>query len=253
MGSIISFYTIKILNIPKYIVKTLVIICVIGSMFEIAEKLELIASIIAAALIFFLSPCITKTVKQWTFKNRLLYGGALGILLACMVIFLEKDYVKNEYPRYITMEDYSGFWPDATRAWNWLNSHTSGNHIAYTGRPVPFPLYGTQFKNTVYYVSVNQTEPAKLHTFLNSRYRWGENFAELHQSLSEKGNYRADAEYSVWLQNLLRKNTDYLFIYSLHQTKELAFPLEDKWAQDHSDKFNLAFSNETIHIYKVIQ
>ncbi|MBI3018794.1 MAG: hypothetical protein HYY61_02755 [Deltaproteobacteria bacterium] len=253
LGSIISLYTVKSLNIPKHIVKILVIISVIGSMFEIARKLELIISVIAAVFIFFLFPFVTKTAKQWILKNRLLCDGVLGILLACMVIFLEKNYVKHEYPRYITMENYSGFWPDATRAWNWFNNNTSENNIAYAGRPVPFPLYGTYFKNNVYYISINKTEPAKLHYFLNSRYQWGGDFSDLHQSLSEKGNYRADADYSVWLRNLLQKNTDYLFIYSLHQTKEIAFPLEDTWARDHSDQFNLVFSNETIRIYKVIQ
>jgi len=151
------------------------------------------------------------------------------------------------------MGKYSGFWPQATKAWEWLNNHTQGNNIAYVGRPVPFPLYGTNFKNNVYYVSVNKTEPAKVHYFPNGYYSWGDDFLGLHKNLELKGNYRGDADYSVWLNNLIRKNTDYLFIYSLHQTKDIAFPLEDSWAKGNPDKFNPVFLNQTIHIYRILK
>lgn len=151
------------------------------------------------------------------------------------------------------MVRYSGFWPDAARAWGWLNQNTFGNNIAYVGRPVPFPLYGENFKNNVYYVSVNKTDPAKLHYFPGSHYQWGYDFLSLHRNLEASGNYRADADYSTWLNNLIRRNTDYLFIYSLHQTKDIIFPLEDNWAKANGVKFAPIFTNQTIHIYKIIR
>jgi hypothetical protein len=151
------------------------------------------------------------------------------------------------------MVKYSGFWPEATMAWDWLNRNTKNNNIAYVGRPVPFPLYGTNFKNNVYYVSVNKIEPAKVHYFPNSYYRWGYDFLELHKNLEAEGNYRSQANYTIWLNNLMRRNTDYLFIYSLHQTKDIQFPLEDMWAKNNPDKFTLVFINRTIHIYKIIR
>lgn len=116
---------------------------------------------------------------------------------------------------------------------------------------MPFPLYGSNFKNNVYYVSVNKTEPAKIHYFPKSHYYWGYDFRTLHRNLEEKGNYRSDADYSVWLDNLNRRNTDYLFVYSLHQTKDIEFPLEDAWAKANPGKFNPVFANGTIHIYKI--
>lgn len=150
------------------------------------------------------------------------------------------------------MTKYSGFWPDATLAWAWLNANTQGNNIAYVGRPVPFPLYGSNFKNNVFYVSVNKTEPAKLHYFPHSRYIWEYEFRSLHKNLEEEGNYRENADYATWLNNLLKRNTDYLFVYSLHQTKEIVFPIEDRWAKNNSTRFMPVFTNETIHIYKII-
>ncbi|MCX5713836.1 MAG: hypothetical protein NT033_03310 [Candidatus Omnitrophica bacterium] len=149
------------------------------------------------------------------------------------------------------MVRYSGFWPQATEAWQWLNSNTAGNNIAYVGRPVLFPLYGTNFKNTVYYVSVNKTDPAKLEYYPGSHYRWGKDFLELHQNIKEKGNYRGNASFAVWLENLIRRKTEYLFVYSLHQTKGIIFPMEDGWAKANPEKFNLVFSNEIVHIYRV--
>ena len=41
------------------------------------------------------------------------------------------------------------------------------------------------------------------------------------------------------------------FIYSLHQTKETVFPLEDNWAMENADKFKPVFSNDTVKIYKI--
>ena len=151
------------------------------------------------------------------------------------------------------MVKYSGFWPDAAEAWNWLNSNTTGHNIAYAGRPVPFPLYGRNFKNNVYYVSVNKIDPVKLNYFPNARYRCGYDFLSLHKNLEEKGNYRSDADYSAWINNLMRRNIAYLFIYSLHQTRTIEFPIEDKWASENPARFTPVFTNKTIHIYGILK
>ncbi len=247
IGMIIGLYTAQTLNIPRRIVNILVVICFLASMAEIAKYQELGISIILTCLLFFLLLPVIKYIRQ----RKIVVS--IFIIIICILTLLEKDYIRNEYPRYIKMVKYSGFWLDATKAWNWLNSNTTGNNIAYVARPVPFPLYGSNFKNNVYYVSVNKTEPAKLHYFLDSRYRWGYDFLSLHKNLEEKGNYRSDADYSAWLNNLRKRNTDYLFVYSLHQVEEIAFPMEDKWARDHADKFVPVFANRTIHIYRILK
>lgn len=242
VGTIIGFYLTGMLNIPKRIIGALAVICILASMAELAKGWELVISIILACVLFRIKPAV--------FKQSIFL---LPVFLICSLVFLEKDYVRNEYPRYIKMIDYSGFWLDATRAWEWLNRNTTSSNIAYVGRPVPFPLYGSSFKNNVYYVSVNKTEPAKLHYFANSRYAWGYDFLSLHRNLEEEDNYRGRADYSVWLINLLRRSIDYLFIYSLHQAKTVEFPVEDKWAKDNPAVFTPAFTNDTIHIYKIFR
>jgi hypothetical protein len=243
VGILCGFYALAVLNIPERLLSTLVIICALSSIPELAKRQELIAAIVLTFCLLFLLP---RLIKRFRFIILVL------ILIVGSSMLLEKYYTKNEFSRYIKMVKYSGFWPEATKAWAWLNQNTAGSHIAYAGRPVPFPLYGTNFKNNVYYVSVNKTEPAKLHYFPRSYYRWDDDFLNLHRNLEADGNYRSRADYLVWWNNLLKRNTNYLFIYSLHQTKNIEFPLEDKWAIDNPGRFVPVFTNETIHIYRVV-
>ena len=251
IGMIMGFYTVGLLNIPKIIINILVFICILASMSELAKRQELVSSIIVTILLFFVLTPFLKTFKGLIKKP--LFIGFFPLFIILGLVCLNRYYTINEYPRYSKMVKYSGFWPDATKAWEWLNQNTNGNNIAYVGRPVPFPLYGTNFKNNVYYVSVNKTEPAKLHYFPDSHYHWGYDFLSLHKNLETKGNYRGNADYSIWLNNLLKQNTDYLFIYSLHQTKGILFSIEDEWAKVNPYKFNPVFINDTIHIYRLIK
>lgn len=253
IGMVIGFYAARLLNIRRSIINVLAVISVLASMSELAKRRELIASVVTTFLLLFLLPFLIRYFRQKAAIKKPVVIFLFFILIIGSLIWLEKDYAKNEFPRYIKMVKYSGFWPDAASSWDWLNSNTVGNNIAYAGRPVPFPLYGSNFKNNVYYVSVNKTEPAKLHYFPGSRYRWGYDFLSLHKNLEAKGNYRADADYSVWLNNLARRDIDYLFVYSLHQTKNIEFPFEDKWARENPLKFIPVFGNETIHIYKAVK
>jgi len=252
IGIVSGFYIIEMLNINRKVLKFLVFLCLFASMSELSSHEELVASLIVTFILLFLLPLFIKNIQKVKIsKSRFLIIPIM--ILVIILTFLEMDYIKHEYSRYIDMEGYSGFWPDATRAWNWLNENTQGNNIAYAGRPVGFPLYGTNFKNEVYYVSINKTEPAKLHYFPDSYYRWGYDFLSQHKNLREKGNYRSDSNYSVWLNNLLNRNSDYLFIYSLHQTKRIVFPLEDRWAKANRNRFIPVFTNETVHIYKIVK
>jgi hypothetical protein len=252
LGLVLGFFVFEKLKIPKVLVSILVVICVIASIGELAKRQELISSILSAVFLFAVILLLRDKISSVVLvKKGVIFSFILVIITFLMLA--EKWYIKNEFSRYMKMVKYSGFWPDAAIAWDWLNSNTTGNNVAYAGRPVPFPLYGSQLKNNVYYVSVNKTDPARLHYFPNSKYEWGNDFESEHRNFEAKGNYRADADYKVWLGNLTRRNTDYLFIYSLHQIKGVEFPMEDIWAKNNKNKFNLAFANETVHIYKIIK
>lgn len=248
IGFIIAFYVVDLLKLPKIPLKSLIIICTLTSFPELAKRLELVIAILFVPLLFFILPYLFKFLTK---KNFSRYAVFMLILLFLSLLFLQKDYLNNEYSRYIKMVKYSGFWPNAAKAWQWLNQNTNSNNIAYAGRPAVFPLYGTDFRNNAYYVSVNKIEPAKIHYYPNSKYVWGYDGESVHKAFAEDINYRGRADYFIWLSNLLKRNTDYLFIYSLHQIKTIQFPIEDQWANAHPEIFNLLFKNDTIHIYKI--
>ncbi|MDD5255595.1 MAG: hypothetical protein PHR11_06055, partial [Candidatus Omnitrophica bacterium] len=250
LGMASGVYAFEKANIPARVVSAVSLLCITASAFELSKRGELVASVCAAFLFFFLSAPLLKYIKKGfgTFARR----AALAVFAILLLGALNSDYARNEYNRYIGMQRYSGFWPDATVAWQWLEQHTSGNNIAYAGRPVAFPLYGRGFKNNVYYASVNSIDPAKLHYFKESFYRWGYDFESVHESFLQPQNYRGNADYLVWLANLLRRKTDYLFIYSLHQTDKERYPLEDGWARGHAELFQPVYEHGQIRIYKLL-
>ncbi|MFH1442352.1 MAG: hypothetical protein ABIH18_09990 [Candidatus Omnitrophota bacterium] len=249
VSAVIAFYAADVLKIPKTVLKILVIVCTLASIGELGKRSELINSLILSGALFFILPYVLNFIKTKKLIKTIFIGSAAIFL---MLVLLEKYYIKNEHRRYAVMVKYSGFWPEAAKAWDWLNINTTENNIAYIGRPVPFPLYGTNFKNNVYYVSVNKTEPAMLHYFPDSKYICGYEGNLAYRNFEDKNNYRGNADFSVWLENLRRKNTDYLFVYSEINTKtQEPFPIENQWAASHPEIFELVFQNNTIHIYKI--
>jgi hypothetical protein len=225
--------------IPRKVIAFLAFASVIASISEFCSRIELIASLILTVSIFLL------LINGYL---RLKYATILFILFVLFGLpVLAGDYRVNEYSRYKN----TPFWRDACSSWMWLNDNTKGENISYAGRPVPFPLYGSGFKNNVYYTSLNKIDPAKLHFYKNSRYNWEYDYLACHRDYEKENNYRGRADYSVWLDNLRRRDTDLLYLYSLHQIKGIEFPLEDKWAKAHPDAFEQVFSNEIVHIYKV--
>ena len=246
---IAPFYFLQAHPKLKKPARVLTVICALAAAAEISTRMELAASFGLSLAIFF----AFRPVSRWILNFKIKQWIIAGLTMYLLLYFLNINYNANEFKRYPRMTKYSGLWPQAAQAWQWLDEWTKGDNIAYVGRPVPFPLYGTRLKNNVFYVSVNKTDPAMIHYFPDSRYRWGSDFLELHKNLEAEGNYRQHPEYAVWLDNLKKRKTDYLFIYSLHQTKETVFPVEEEWAMSNPESFGLAFSNPTIRIYKVLK
>ncbi len=255
LAMIFGFLVIDMLRIPQTVTRVLVTLCVLGSMSTLASHGELVAGIISSLVLFFVLLALRRHNRLRPFFAKPFAWRMLRIALASMVItglFVCNNYYNaQEHARYVTTQEYSGFEPQETEAWRWLNEHTGGDHIAYAGKPLPFPLYGEKFKNDVYYVSVNEVEPAQLHFYPKSRYQWGADFLQMHESFQAPENYRGKADYAIWLAHLKKRDTDYLFSYSLQQTKQLLFSLEDSWARQHPEFFEPVFERKKVRIYKV--
>jgi len=225
--------------IPRKIIAVLVFACVMASISEFSKHAELAVSLALSGTAFIL--LLKGYIRAANLK-------LFSIILFSALVFFNHDYRQNEFKRY----NNTPFWRDAYLSWQWLEENTQGNNISYVGRPVPFPLYGKDFKNKVYYTSVNGTDPAKLYYFNGSRYTWGYDFLGCHKDYEKENNYRGKADYKTWFSNLRRRKTDFLYVYSLHQIEKIEFPVEDSWAKTHPDVFAPIFTNDSVHIYRLI-
>lgn len=246
---LLAVWGISVFRIPDKIFRYGLFICTLASVAEFAKRKELIFSFVISAVLFIVF-LFAGRIKQHLLKRPLIILFILFISGAFLLQYLYVDYSKNEFKRYKLSQKNSGFWPEAIDAWIWLDQNTQGNNIAYVGRPVPFPLYGAKLKNRVFYLSVNQKKPY-LHVYKDSWYACGSGYEDFHAVLMKENNYRGKADYNAWLNNLRGENTDFLFIYSLHQIKGIDFPVEDYWARTHQEVFNPVFTNKTVHVYKI--
>jgi hypothetical protein len=250
IGMVNGFLFLKTIKTPVKALSLVFILCMIASFPELAKRLELAAAMVFGVFLFLLFAGLSKYHRLKHLRLNWRLGFLLFILFLLVLNIFYIDYRANEYKRYIANSRY---WPEATKAWLWLNQETSsGRNIAYLGRPLPFPLYGTDFKNNVDYISVNKIQPIHLHDLKSSRYQWSD-AESMHKNFELPGNYRGNANYEVWLGNLVRYKIEFLFIYSFNYTKDIIFPIEDVWSRSHPDKFKLVFSNPMVRIYKLIK
>jgi hypothetical protein len=244
VGFVAAMYFLSLLNLPLKFIRIIFVMCILGSIGELARHAELIWSSILSVLAFI----SLRRILRVRFNRR--HALVAVILLCALTYFVYIDYDNHEFSRYLIKSRF----PQAEKeSWLWINNNVHDCRIAYVGRPDVLPLYGSGFKNDVIYVSVNKVHPAKLHYFPQGRYVWTKDFITLHKNLEKPGNYRENADYNDWLANLNKENIDYLLIYSLHQVKAKVFPIENTWASAHPEKFTLAFKNKEVHIYKIIK
>jgi len=245
IGYVAAMYISAMFNIPAIVIRILVCISVLASAGEMSGHAELAASMVLSLLLLLICPRLLKL----RFKP---YVGAILLLLFFGGLwYLNINYNKYEFQRYLSNAPFPH---EDRQAWKWLDDNTQHSKIAYTGIPEVLPLYGTNFKNDVIYVSVNKVHPVHLHLFPKGHYIWDKDFIKMHKNLEEPGNFREHPDYAVWLKNLKEERADFLVVYSLRKVRDsVMFPLENTWAQEHPEHFSSDFSADTVNIYKFRQ
>jgi hypothetical protein len=160
------------------------------------------------------------------------------------------------------------------RGWDWVTHNTGGVTFAYTGNNVPYPLFGEQLRNRVYYVNIDRHPSWRFHDYARARSRPGaawpssplaRSSGELMPARQPPGpsddesrpRYeRVEGYRDAWLQNLNSLGVDYLFVSALsaYEINDVwhnanGFPIEDEWAQGDSAAFTLAYENPDVRIY----
>lgn len=220
--------------------KFIAFVSIVAASFELAHRYELVVSILLSLTLFILLAVYKKQLIAFynskSFGKVMLAGLLLGFLF---LVYLNNKYDKEEFSRYASGFSKKEAWQiDMGKAWKALNELTkSGAHVAYTGRQEAYPLYGRNLKNNVKYVSVNSKEITPYN--------------------KPDGLYRQIKDFVSWKKNLQKDKIDYLFIAKpVFNNREALdpseFPIEDKWAGEYSENFQLVFDNSLSRIYKVL-
>ncbi|MDO8662424.1 MAG: hypothetical protein Q7K98_04295 [Candidatus Omnitrophota bacterium] len=239
MGLIAAVIFINLLpNGEKYF-NFVAFISILASASELAHRQELIISIALSFILFAILLLFKKHFiafnKGHIFNKFVLAFLILGILF---LSYLNVKYDKEEYARYpLTFSKKEARQTDIAKGWQKLNEVTeSGARVAYTGRMEFYPLFGTNLKNDVKYVSVNEKEATPYN--------------------EPDGLIRQIKDFPAWRENLKKEGIEYLFValpfFDNRESEDPSkFPIEDEWASSNPQDFQLLFSNSLARIYKV--
>lgn len=216
-----------------------------------------IACALASAILFpacFLSP----PRGLWRTACALCALIAAALSLAAASVYFSADSYKYAYRPSSPHTSVAGFGLDDSfkympnpnmleHAWLWLDRETRGGNIAWAGLNIPGALYGTGLKNNITYVSITPHPDWKEHDY-DREFRGRKGYRP--PGTLKPAYYRREADYPAWLDNLRKKDIDYLFVTNLSPQERRylrrnreGFPMEDIWARRHPDVFALIYSS----------
>jgi hypothetical protein len=159
-------------------------------------------------------------------------------------------------------------------AWQWVSANVANASIAYTGNNLPYPLFGDQLSNRVFYVNIDRQTSWRFHDYARARRGRlsapGEGLLarpsgqlmaarEGHsEEMSRPRFERWEGYREAWVQNLRSTGAEYLFVTALsayevdyvwHNSGE--FPIEDDWARIDTQDLTLVYENSQVRIYKL--
>ena len=161
--------------------------------------------------------------------------------------------------------------------WDWVHANTHDATVAYTGNNVPYPLFGSQLTNRVYYVNIDRHLTWRFHDYDRAIRRRRADVTLVQPLATSSGVLRPalkladgqvdaarpryermDGYRDAWLENLKQLGVDHLFVSTLSAYEsnyvwhnEQGFPIEDEWAKADPAVFRLVYENPQVRIYDV--
>ena len=108
-------------------------------------------------------------------------------------------------------------------------------NIAYVGEFFLYPFYGVNYKNNVFYQSVNSVDTLPIHKYERGATKYTVKEAEKI--------YRKNFSYELWYAGLKKKKIDWIILRN-----NISYP-EHQWIAENPDIFKKIFSNEYADIY----
>jgi hypothetical protein len=144
--------------------------------------------------------------------------------------------------------------PYRAPVWSWLRDHVRDSRVAYAGDNLAFPLTGARIGNRVRYVNVAGEASDALHDFVR---RAGVGPASTPEPAFL---YRNGGSFEVWWRNLQAYGAEVLYVSKvrpivlLNMTVEPdGFPVERRWAEEHPERFSLAYASPKARVYWIHQ
>jgi hypothetical protein len=158
--------------------------------------------------------------------------------------------------------------------WRWLADHVQSATVAYTGINLPYPLTGEHLTNRVVYANIDGHRRWRFHDY-DRAYRAGlftpspalaESSGELTPISQRPGSgeaarpryERMEGFRDGWIRNLAELGVTHLFVSALSAYEhdyvwhnEEGFPIEDEWAKNAPQTFQLLYENPQVRIYSV--
>ncbi|RME46040.1 MAG: hypothetical protein D6795_15945 [Deltaproteobacteria bacterium] len=139
--------------------------------------------------------------------------------------------------------------------WQWIATHAKDARIAYTGNNIPYHLFGSRYRNEVFYVNIDRHADWRFHDYERAHRRRS---GHVMPKTPKPAYDRAEKDERAWIANLLRRGTDFLFVTAMteYETRylwhdETGFPVEDHWARRHPKRFRLVYENRLVRIYRI--
>jgi len=162
-------------------------------------------------------------------------------------------------------------------AWRWVGDNVSGATIAYAGDNVPYPLFGEQLANRVYYVNIDRHRDWRFDEYAKAHRHRRPGDASLAEQYATPSGVLVPADdrtpqvdavrpryerwngvREAWIDNLRARGVDLLFVMALspyeldHNWHDAGgFPIEATWAQADPAMFTRLFVNSRVQIFAV--
>jgi len=165
---------------------------------------------------------------------------ALMIFAIYFVLGLWNVYFKSyEARRYIYISDR---WADFGKCWRWLheNEPEKNLRVACTGTQMIYPLFDKEFKNDVFYISVQKRRKHYFHEF-GVRFDKPMKAMLVHEAHKV---FEKNPDFASWYERLRGKNIDYIFVAGSDR-------IENRWIMREPDKFVAEFSSGDVKIVKI--
>jgi len=183
----------------------------------------------------FLSVILYLLFLFWVKKGKYIQGFIFPSVMLLLLLGWKLILTYDIYPE-IRYEPWKIFYGKQGELWEFAQKNSAEpKNIAYVGEFFLYPFYGVNYKNNVFYQSVNSIDTLPIHKY--------ERGATNYTVKEAEKIYRKNFSYELWYAGLKKKKIDWIILRN-----NISYP-EHQWLEENPEIFKKIFSNEYADIY----